>query len=198
MKVLALDTSSPMISVALGDMTRIVGEFNQIGNASTLLAPAIQTILKQGRTSLNEIDAFVIGEGPGSYNGLRCGFATLAGILMTAPKPVVQLNSLALTAAGAKCERVGVILNARKNMLFYQTFKLEDGVPLLEGEAMIENEQQIPESASRDTCWISCEVSGFEPCFPSAAEAVRLALPILQKPGFKGELTEPRYLRPPV
>jgi tRNA A37 threonylcarbamoyladenosine modification protein TsaB len=117
---------------------------------------------------------------------------------MAHPKPVVQINSLAAAAAslGLRKGVVGVVLNARKCMYFYQKFKLANGVPAPQEEAMVGTLAEIPALKSDGVRWISPELDGMERIYPAAAQVARLAEPMIGCAA--GRLGEPRYLRPPV
>jgi tRNA threonylcarbamoyl adenosine modification protein YeaZ len=200
MKILALDTSSPRISVAIVDGERILSKVEEIGNASTRLVPCIEKSLKEANLKLDQIEAYGIGEGPGSYNGLRCGFATLQGVLLNQARPVVQINSLlGMLPAGKNGGKFcGVILNARKQMYFFQKFETALGVPVMSEEGMRPSVKEIPGIDSSEGSWYSYEVDGMTPVYPEASEIARFAAIALKEPEFKKSLGEPRYLRPPV
>jgi len=200
MKILGLDTSSPRISVAIADGEHILSKIEEIGNASTRLLPCIEKALKEADLKLDQIEAFGIGEGPGSYNGLRCGFATVQGFLLNQPRPVIQINSLLAMLPAEKNgkEFSGVILNARKQMFFFQKFNMGPDTPIILEEGMASTVDEIPEIDSRDGSWYSYEIEGMTPAYPEAAEIARFAAMALKTPDLKKKLGEPRYLRPPV
>jgi len=200
MKILAIDTSSPQVSVAVADDRRVLSKVEKFGNASTELLPCIESALKQAGLELRQIDAFAIGEGPGSYNGLRCGFATLQGILLAHPRPVIQLNSLpAMVSASRNGKRfAGVVLDARKKVFFYQKFNIELEVPVQFQEGMSESIESIPEIDASDGVWYSYDVDRMKLSYPDAGALAQWAILMLKDPSLEKKLGEPRYLRPPV
>jgi tRNA threonylcarbamoyl adenosine modification protein YeaZ len=200
MKILAFDTSSPQISVAVADDGRILSKIDEFGNASVSLLPSIEKALKNAGLELRDIEAFAIGEGPGSYNGLRCGFATLQGILLAHPRPVIQLNSLpTMLPASRNGKRfAGVVLDARKKVFFYQKFNIELEVPVQFQEGMSESIESIPEIDASDGVWYSYDVHAMKLSYPDAATLAQWATLALKDPDFETKLGEPRYLRPPV
>ena len=200
MNILALDTSSPRISVAITDGKRVLGRADESGNASTRLIPCIEQALKAAKITLDRIDGFAIGEGPGSYNGLRCGFATLQGILLTHPRPVVQLNSLpAMLPESRNGKRfAGVVLDARKKVFFFQKFNLEAGMPVAFEEGMVETIEAIPGIDAHDGSWYSYDIEGMTRTYPDAAMIARHATVAMTATEAGNQLGEPRYLRPPV
>jgi tRNA threonylcarbamoyl adenosine modification protein YeaZ len=200
MRILALDTSSPQISVALVDGQRVLAQKSEVGSASLRLQPCIESVLKDAGLKLAQIDAFAIGEGPGSYNGLRCGFATLRGILLVHPRPVVQLNSLpAMLPATRNGKRfAGVVLDARKKVFFFQKFNTELEIPVQFEEGMRESIESIPGIDAADGIWYSYEIQQLTQTYPDAARIAALAVPLISHANSDLNLGEPRYLRPPV
>ncbi len=102
MNLLAIETSSPVLSVAIkrsGAKLRHATVQGYMKHAENLL-PVIDRLLKKEKLKIGDIDAFLISRGPGSFTGLRIGFATLKGFLATRPKPCYGAFSLDVIAAG--------------------------------------------------------------------------------------------------
>jgi tRNA threonylcarbamoyladenosine biosynthesis protein TsaB len=102
MNLLAIETSSPVLSVAIkksGAKLRHATIQGYMQHAENIL-PVIDRLLKKERLKIGDIDAFLIGRGPGSFTGLRVGFATLKGLLATCPKPCYGALSLDIIASG--------------------------------------------------------------------------------------------------
>jgi tRNA threonylcarbamoyl adenosine modification protein YeaZ len=86
----------------------------------------IDRLLKKEALKIRDIDAFLIGRGPGSFTGLRIGFATLKGFLATRPRPCYGALSLDLIAAGMSPERrtnLTVCLDARRGKLYARSYR---------------------------------------------------------------------------
>ncbi len=78
MKLLAFDTSSEVLSVALFDGEKLLGE-SQSGSFtrhSASLTPALEALLKAHRVKPAMLGAVAVGLGPGSFTGLRVGVTT--------------------------------------------------------------------------------------------------------------------------
>ena len=97
MKILALETATIAGSVAISDDTSgLIGEVKinvRIAHAERLM-PSIQWLLESSRVTIEEIDAFAISIGPGSFTGLRIGLSTVKGFAFATNKPVVSVPTL--------------------------------------------------------------------------------------------------------
>ena len=81
MKALALDTSISCIQIAAKNDDNLASLVLDIGmRQREKLLPAIDYILKQVELELKDLDYTVLAEGPGSFTGLRLGFAALKAI----------------------------------------------------------------------------------------------------------------------
>src|ERR1041385_2607672 len=128
MNILALDTSSPVLSVALKTGPREISETQLTGflqHAENLL-PLIDRLLKKQKTSLAKIDLFLIGRGPGSFTGLRVGFATLKGFMAVQSKPCYGATSLDMIAENADLpekSELAVCLDAGRERFFVRIYR---------------------------------------------------------------------------
>ena len=101
---LALDTATPFGSVALGTSRGVIAEVS-IGHrrhaAATL--PAVEEVLRLAGAGFGDVEGIVLADGPGSFTGLRIGFATAKGILHQHPALTLRLApSLLALAWGAR------------------------------------------------------------------------------------------------
>ena len=82
MKLLALDSSGLVASVAILDGETLVAEYtlNYKKTHSQTLLPMLDEIVKMTQTELSEMDAIAVAAGPGSFTGLRIGSATAKGL----------------------------------------------------------------------------------------------------------------------
>jgi len=100
MKILAIDTSSMACSVALADNEELLERHEIIGNRhSRKLLGFVQALLIRAGTSLHDLDAIAIGNGPGSFTGLRLGLGVAQGLAWGADLPLIPVSSLAAMAA---------------------------------------------------------------------------------------------------
>jgi tRNA threonylcarbamoyl adenosine modification protein YeaZ len=78
MLILAFDTAAPVVSVAVHDGDRVVGEASGTGAMAhgELLAPAIADALEQAGAAMADVTDVAVGVGPGPFTGLRVGIVT--------------------------------------------------------------------------------------------------------------------------
>jgi tRNA threonylcarbamoyladenosine biosynthesis protein TsaB len=144
MNLLAIDTSSNACSVALqlGDDIREQHVVEPRAH-TTILLPMISQLLAAGGVVLNELDAIVLGNGPGSFIGMRIGASVVQGLCFGADIPVVPVSSLAAVAAEAFGEyphdNVVIAQDARMNEVYLASFlKGAKGLPqLVDNESIV-------------------------------------------------------------
>jgi len=102
--ILHIETATDICSVALseGDQLLSLVESGPERSHATLLNVYIRKTFEESGRKLDQIDAVAIGQGPGSYTGLRIGVSTAKGIAFALEKPLLALSSLENMATGAK------------------------------------------------------------------------------------------------
>ena len=82
MKILALDSSGIVASVAVVEDDTLLAEYtvNYKKTHSQTLLPMLDEIVKMTELDLESIDAIAVAAGPGSFTGLRIGSATAKGL----------------------------------------------------------------------------------------------------------------------
>jgi tRNA threonylcarbamoyl adenosine modification protein YeaZ len=147
MKILAIDTSTRYLSVAVMDGESLLARFRDKGETqhASLLIPAIDGVLKKCRLKLKEIDAIALSIGPGSFTGLRVGVATAKGINLGLGTPIVAVPTLDAITYNFADEEEGVLcplLDAKKQKVyacFYRkvTLKRMTGYMLTDVESVL-------------------------------------------------------------
>lgn len=100
--LLSIDTSSGFCSVALEYNGRIFAEHELTEqNHSAHVLPMVRRVLGAGGLMVQDVDALVVGIGPGGFTGVRLGVAVVQGLAYAADKPVVALSSLVALAQAA-------------------------------------------------------------------------------------------------
>ena len=126
MKILGIDTSTPIGSVALIDDDNIVAEhtLNIVQAHSSRLMPAIDTVLKWGEVTPDALDGCAVGIGPGSFTGIRIGVATAKSLCYAVDKPIVGVSTLEAIAYNLRWTDgfVCPILDARRREIYGSVF----------------------------------------------------------------------------
>ena len=130
MKLLALDSTARVASVALCDGGDLLGEFT-INNGNThseTLLPMIEFLLKQFDMRVSDVDAFAVSAGPGSFTGVRIGAATVKGLAFASKKPCIGVSTLeALAKNPSQNGLICPVMNARRNQVYTALFREVDG-----------------------------------------------------------------------
>lgn len=153
---LALDTSTYICSVAYEAEDKQVYEkrIEAKGSHSEMLFVFIEELMQEHRFRMEELDALLVSEGPGSYTGLRISASAVKGLLFQKDVPLLAANTLASYAAAALTEypevnTVHSIIDARRVHLYHQSFIFQAGkieprdsievIPIKKFEKMIDH-----------------------------------------------------------
>jgi len=100
LKLLAIDTSSLACSVALHVGSSVCERHEEQPREHTrLLTPMIRSVLTEADVAVADLDAIVLGNGPGSFIGMRIAASVAQGLAYGAGLNVVPVSSLAAVAA---------------------------------------------------------------------------------------------------
>lgn len=142
-RLLAVATATASIGVAVLDGARVLAEAaGEPGRPhAAALLPAIERALADAGVVLDEIEAFALAIGPGSFTGLRIGLATLKAFALGTPRLVAPVPTLAAlawpvraSAEAAAGAAIVACLDARRGELYAAGFRAAgDGLaPLAE------------------------------------------------------------------
>ncbi len=127
--LLALDTSTPAVTVAVHDGAAVVAEVLRIDarRHTELVAPCVAAALAQAGTDRRELSRIVVGVGPGPVTGLRIGLVTAKTLGAALGIPVDGVCSLDIVAAGVKSdERFVVVTDARRREVYWAGYAPRD------------------------------------------------------------------------
>ncbi|MEI9947058.1 MAG: tRNA (adenosine(37)-N6)-threonylcarbamoyltransferase complex dimerization subunit type 1 TsaB [Chitinophagaceae bacterium] len=139
--ILNIDTSVDTASLCLakdGKILQAAVNDNQKDHASWL-HPAIQTIMKNTGTSMNELQAVAVTIGPGSYTGLRVCLSSAKGLCFALNIPLIAINTLEMMAYATKDiegDLLCPLIDARRMEVFMAVYNKELK-KIIEPKAMI-------------------------------------------------------------
>lgn len=154
MNLLALDTSSIACSVAIEFDGRIfVRHEEQAREHTRLLVPMIREVLQESGADLGELDAIVLGNGPGSFIGMRIAASVAQGLAHGACLKVIPVSSLAAIAAKVFAETgasdVAVAQDAHMNEVYLGLYARGEGnLPVAVVDERLQRQELIPEFAT--------------------------------------------------
>jgi tRNA threonylcarbamoyladenosine biosynthesis protein TsaB len=153
--ILYIETATPICSVCIARGAEVL----TIQHAATpnahakMLAVLIQQALTGSGTNAGQLHAICVSEGPGSYTGLRIGFATAKGMCYALNIPLIVVNTLQALAQQVKAatgNNPGTVylpaLDARRNDVYWSIYdpnltqllpvkcsNIDDVIPMLSG-----------------------------------------------------------------
>jgi len=131
MKILALDSSGLVASVAVVTEDKVLGEFtvnNKKTHSQTLL-PMVDEVLKILDMDVKELDAIAVAGGPGSFTGLRIGASTAKGLALVLDIPIINIptvDSLAYNLYGTD-HLICPMMDARRNQVYTGLYEWQEG-----------------------------------------------------------------------
>lgn len=132
MKILAIEASSLVCSVAILNDDVIIAEFtinNKVTHSQTLL-PLIDEVCMKTDTDVSEFAAIAISGGPGSFTGLRIGSATAKGLALALNIPIVHVPTLEAMAYNfyGDSRIICPIMDARRGQVYTGIYSFENNV----------------------------------------------------------------------
>ncbi|CAN4267087.1 COG1214 Inactive homolog of metal-dependent proteases, putative molecular chaperone [Methylophilaceae bacterium] len=153
MNLLALDTSTEYLSLALKLGDNIFTHYQAAGSASSqLVLPQIQILLDSANIKLGDLDGIAFGAGPGAFTGVRIASGVAQGLGYGANLPVVGINTLTAVAEESGQDKVVVCLDARMGEIYHAALIKENGVWLEISETKVCKPQVSPVLESKD--WV--------------------------------------------
>jgi tRNA threonylcarbamoyladenosine biosynthesis protein TsaB len=197
MKLLALDTSTEYLSLALDlDGEVRLREMLAGQKHSSLILPLLQELLEEAGVSLTDMDGIVFGQGPGSFTGLRIGCGVAQGLAFGVNLPVVGAGTLMALAEQADHPKVIACLDARMGEVYHAAYEREGNSWREVHAPGLYHPTQVPAVTGDDWCGIGSGWDSYEAilrdkyatqlssvklnAFPLARHMLPLAMPIFK------------------
>lgn len=124
--LLALDTATPAVTVALADGEQVLAEQTTVDarRHGELLAPAIERVLAHAAAVRTDLTAVAVGVGPGPFTGLRVGLVTARTLGAVLGIPVLGVCTLDVLALGAGLDgEFRVVTDARRREVHWAAYR---------------------------------------------------------------------------
>jgi tRNA threonylcarbamoyladenosine biosynthesis protein TsaB len=124
MRILALDTSTEYLSLALLlDEQCLLRDSHALQSHSAQILPQIQQMLQQTDCQLSDLDAIAFGAGPGSFTGLRIACGVAQGLAFANDLPVVAVSTLQALVAQSEHDKLIACLDARMGEVYLAAYQ---------------------------------------------------------------------------
>lgn len=160
MNILAFDTSTDVMSIAVGKTGAAKQHWLHTATggakASTGLIAGVMNLLNQAGLALTDLDFIAFGAGPGSFTGLRTACSVAQGLAFGAGVPVLPIDTLLAvaeearytTCADANALRLTALLDARMDEMYCANYDFADGVWMeMQGSHLVRPEAFASEAA---------------------------------------------------
>jgi tRNA threonylcarbamoyl adenosine modification protein YeaZ len=195
--VLALDTATPTLVAGVArwssGSTEVLAEGTRPSGTrhAELLIPAVRAALSAAGVATGELDAVVVGLGPGPFTGLRVGVVTAAAMADVHGLPTVGVCSLDAVGEGART----VVTDARRREVYWARY--DEVGARVEGPGVVRPEElAVPGPYVGDPAFADRLGAPVAPADVTTAGLVRAAAAQLADPAAAGPLV-PLYLRRP-
>lgn len=192
--LLAIDTSTRVVGVALYDGSEVLGELIwQSHNYHTVeLAPAVSDLLRRGGVVTGSLQAVAVALGPGSFTGLRIGLALAKGLVLAQKMSLVGVPTLDVLAAAQPLRpvKMAAVVRAGRGRLAVGWYVVENGVWKSVAPVEVRTASELNQSITEPT-YICGELTEEEKrLLGRKRKNVILASPAqsLRRPGYLAEL----------
>ena len=159
MNLLGIDTSTRSTVLGLQLGSEVIDRTSpDVDTHSREILPSIKALVMEAGIDIEDLDAIVFGQGPGSFTGLRIAVGVVQGLGYGLGIPVVPVSSMACIAQSliqaANPSLVFVGLTARLEEVYYGAYKFEEemAMPVIpEGVADVSELPQLPVGY-----WLGC------------------------------------------
>lgn len=146
--LLCIETSTEICSVALAHGAECIAlkECNTNNSHAKNMIPFVEEVLQQAAIQKKQLNAIVVGIGPGSYTGLRIGVSTAKGLAYSLDIPVIAISTLESFAEPymTLAEHCRPMIDARRMEVFTALYD-HNGLLLEEPNAKIVDENSFSE-----------------------------------------------------
>jgi len=163
--LLAIDTSTRQMGLALYDGDQVIGEllWHSRHYHTVELAPAVADLLNRSGLAMDAVQALGIALGPGSFTSLRVGLAFVKGLALARHIPILGVPTLDIVAAAQEVREMPLIavLQAGRGRLAVCQYEMIDGIWQAEGDPQVTTADDLADQIHKPTI-ICGELTGDE------------------------------------
>ena len=197
--LLAVDTSTTQVGIALYDGVQVIGENSWHGKLrhTTSLAPEIATLFKRTNRKIDDVNALGVALGPGSFTSLRVGLSLMKGLALSRKLPLIGIPTLDILSASQPVHemRLACLLQAGRGRLAIDTYRVSaSGVWKSENNLSVMRVDELVASIEEPTR-ICGELSAEEREILAKVKLAELCSPArsLRRPACLAEIAWGRY-----
>ncbi len=131
MMILAIDTATRWLGMALHDGTAVVAEMGWrcLNNHTIELTPNLQQMMQRANVAAVDLTGIAVAVGPGSYTGLRVGMALAKGLALANQTPLLGIGTLDIVAAAVSPfpGQLWVVAEAGRTRICTAPYEWENG-----------------------------------------------------------------------
>jgi tRNA threonylcarbamoyladenosine biosynthesis protein TsaB len=219
MLVLAIETSTPQTTVAMGTEQGVIGSvlLSWSRGHAEVVTPAIARLLEWSELRLDQAGGVAVGLGPGLFTGLRVGVSTARALAQVLRVPVVGIGSLDVLAFSVRHSRwrIGAVTDGKRGEVFYAFYRPVPGGVTRETEVAVGPPERLAaelEASGEEHLLVGggallyrrilhevgtpVEFASFARAFPHAEALLELALPRFHREEYsRPEEVVPHYVR---
>jgi tRNA threonylcarbamoyladenosine biosynthesis protein TsaB len=154
--LLAIDTSTAQVGLALYDGIQVLGEMTWTTRQhhTVELAPAIAGLLKRSDASMDMVEALGVAIGPGSFTSLRVGLALAKGIALARHLPLIGVSTLEVVAAAqpASPNPLVTVIQAGRKRIALGWYQFSENRWQAQGEVKSGTVDELAEQIDHPTC----------------------------------------------
>ena len=166
MRVLGIDTSGYANAVGVVESNQVLADFNFEARADSLekIVTNIDFVLKEAGLSLEDIDGFGVGLGPGSWTGIRVGVTVSKILAYSTSRPIAgvpTLEALAYHARNTSNLICPIIYAGAGEMVYAGFYRSQDGSISREGEYYVGDIQGLAGIVSEPAVFVGAEAKAY-------------------------------------
>jgi len=198
--LLAVDTSTQMMGLALYDGEKVIGEqiWESHNHHTITLAPAITDLMSRCGANSDQLTSLAIAKGPGSFTSLRIGLSMVKALSLSIKVPLIGVPTLDIVAASQPISDIplAAVLQVGRGRLALGRYEVQDGAWVLEGDLLLTTAEEFINSQQEKILLCGELNSSERQMFKKKKRIFNLASPVqsVRRPSYLAEIAWTRYL----